>query len=57
MKEIRTKLDIYVEISNKEAEIPAIKEMIYNRICDILDESQDDYKLSYQIYEQEIQEV
>ena len=57
MKEVRTKLDIYVEISNKEAEIPAIKEMIYNRICDILDESQDDYKLSYQIYEQEIQEV
>jgi len=44
MKEVRTKLDIYVESEDKEA--------VYNRIAKLLE----DNGLSYQIYEQEIQE-
>ena len=44
MKEVRTKLDIYVESEDKEA--------VYARITKLLE----DNGLSYQIYEQEIQE-
>ena len=54
MKEIRTKLDIYVDyVPNANGTEEEAKEVVYSYIATILEK----YKLNYQIYEQEIQEV
>jgi hypothetical protein len=54
MKEIRTKLDIYVEISDEEAKnLDETKSVIFSKISDLLEEA----GFSYQVYEQEMQEI
>ena len=51
MKEVRTKLDIYVETDCRKDREENEKERVYDLICKILEEA----NLNYQIYEQEIQ--
>jgi len=52
MKEIRTKLDVYVDyLEGLYKDDEHAKETIYNRIGQVLEQA----GFSYQIYEQEIQ--
>ena len=58
MKEIRTKLDIYIDYEGIPEEVIGlsekdIKEFVYGEISELLE----GYGFNYQIYEQEIQEI